>query len=50
MLAEGSKMACHAELVEAWWAGLYARSFDGLRMTGHFSLFAGARVYFFLLK
>jgi len=26
--------ACHAELVEAWWAGLYARSFDKLRMTG----------------
>jgi hypothetical protein len=25
---------CHAELVEAWWAGLSARSFDKLRMTG----------------
>jgi hypothetical protein len=23
----------HAELVEAWWAGLYARVFDRLRLT-----------------
>jgi hypothetical protein len=27
-------VACHAELVEAWWGGLCARSFDKLRMTG----------------
>ena len=27
------KGRCHAEPVEAWWVGLCARSFDGLRMT-----------------
>jgi hypothetical protein len=30
------KNRCHAELVEAWWADLSARSFDKLSMTGPF--------------
>jgi hypothetical protein len=33
---ENIKEGCHAELVEAWWAGLYTRVFDRLRLTGPF--------------
>ena len=29
---------CHGEPVEPWWAGLYARAFDKLRVTPQFKI------------
>jgi len=31
-----NKKGCHAEALEAWRDGLYARSFECLSMTAHF--------------